>query len=60
MPAHVKCAMLGVDLNIPISNGVLRIGTWQVCFYPESVSECFRREFGFVNIEIVHHHVLSL
>jgi secondary thiamine-phosphate synthase enzyme len=29
MPAHVKQALLGASLNIPITNGRLATGTWQ-------------------------------
>jgi len=29
MPAHLKASILGCSLNIPISNGQLRLGTWQ-------------------------------
>jgi len=29
MPAHGKSSMLGVSLNIPISNHKLNLGTWQ-------------------------------
>lgn len=29
MPAHLKGALLGFSLNIPISNGQLNLGTWQ-------------------------------
>jgi len=29
MPAHVKCSLMGVSLNIPISEGKLALGTWQ-------------------------------
>lgn len=29
MPAHVKAAMLGSSVTIPISNGRLNLGTWQ-------------------------------
>jgi secondary thiamine-phosphate synthase enzyme len=29
MPAHVKAALLGSSLNIPIQNGELCLGTWQ-------------------------------
>jgi secondary thiamine-phosphate synthase enzyme len=29
MPAHVKAAMLGSSVSIPISNGTLCLGTWQ-------------------------------
>ena len=29
MPAHVKCSMIGSALAIPITDGHLRLGTWQ-------------------------------
>lgn len=29
MPAHVKSMLSGHELTIPISNGVLNLGTWQ-------------------------------
>lgn len=29
MPAHAKCVLTGVSLNIPITNGHLNLGTWQ-------------------------------
>jgi secondary thiamine-phosphate synthase enzyme len=29
MPAHIKAAMLPVNLSIPVMNGQLRLGTWQ-------------------------------
>lgn len=29
MPAHIKAAMLGSALQIPITNGALNLGTWQ-------------------------------
>ena len=29
MPAHIKCALFGVSLSIPIENGRLALGTWQ-------------------------------
>lgn len=29
MPAHLKAAMLGASLTIPIRNGRLALGTWQ-------------------------------
>jgi len=29
MPAHVKSALTGVSLTMPISNGRLKLGTWQ-------------------------------
>ncbi len=35
MPAHVKSAITGVSLTIPISNGRLKLGTWQGIFLCE-------------------------
>ena len=29
MPAHAKCSLFGVSLNIPITNERLNMGTWQ-------------------------------
>lgn len=29
MPAHIKCALFGVSLSIPIEDGRLAMGTWQ-------------------------------
>lgn len=29
MPAHAKCSLFGVSLNIPITDGQLSLGTWQ-------------------------------
>ena len=29
MPAHIKAAMIGSSISIPIANGKLALGTWQ-------------------------------
>jgi len=29
MPAHAKCIVTGVSINIPITDGRLNLGTWQ-------------------------------
>lgn len=29
MPAHIKTALTGVELSLPITNGHLNLGTWQ-------------------------------
>jgi secondary thiamine-phosphate synthase enzyme len=29
MPAHIKAAMIGSSVSIPITNGQLNLGTWQ-------------------------------
>lgn len=28
-PSHIKCALIGPSINIPITNGRLALGTWQ-------------------------------
>lgn len=35
MPAHAKSALLGVSINIPITNGKLNLGTWQGIYLGE-------------------------
>ncbi|MDY6963904.1 MAG: secondary thiamine-phosphate synthase enzyme YjbQ [Pseudomonadota bacterium] len=35
MPAHLKNALTGVNLSIPIANGRMRLGTWQGIFLAE-------------------------
>src|SRR5688500_439811 len=29
MPAHVKCALIGASLSVPVRDGALALGTWQ-------------------------------
>ncbi|MEL6142687.1 MAG: YjbQ family protein, partial [Bacteroidota bacterium] len=29
MPAHIKAALIGNSITIPITNGKLNLGTWQ-------------------------------
>lgn len=43
MPAHVKCAMLGSSLSIPIHNGRLCLGTWQGIYLCEHRNHASRR-----------------
>jgi secondary thiamine-phosphate synthase enzyme len=40
MPAHIKSALLGVSVTIPIASGKLAFGTWQ------GVYLCEHREHG--------------
>ncbi|KRZ78321.1 UPF0047 protein YjbQ [Trichinella papuae] len=40
MPAHVKCALLGSSLNIPITDGKLSLGEWQ------GIWLCEHRNYG--------------
>ncbi|NCC47046.1 MAG: YjbQ family protein [Bacteroidia bacterium] len=35
MPAHIKSALTGVSLNIPVKNSKLHLGTWQGIFLCE-------------------------
>lgn len=40
MPAHLKSALLGSSVSIPIRNGQLALGTWQGIYF------CEHRDFG--------------
>jgi secondary thiamine-phosphate synthase enzyme len=40
MPAHLKAAMLGSSVTIPITNGQLALGTWQGIYL------CEHRNYG--------------
>ena len=40
MPAHAKCSLFGVSLNIPITHGKLTLGTWQGIYL------CEFRDYG--------------
>ena len=40
MPAHAKCTLTGVSLNIPITGGKLSLGTWQGIYL------CEFRDYG--------------
>jgi len=35
MPAHIKSALIGASVTVPISNGRLATGTWQGIWYLE-------------------------
>lgn len=35
MPAHIKCALIGNQLTIPINHGQLALGTWQGIYLGE-------------------------
>lgn len=35
MPAHIKSALLGVELTLPINDGILQLGTWQGIYLGE-------------------------
>lgn len=40
MPAHAKCCLTGVSLNIPVTDGKLNMGTWQGIYL------CEFRDYG--------------
>ncbi len=35
MPAHIKSALTGVSLSVPVSNAALMLGTWQAIYVAE-------------------------
>lgn len=43
MPAHLKAAMLGNSVTIPITNGHLNLGTWQGIYLGEHRNKGGRR-----------------
>ena len=44
MPAHLKAALTGVTLAIPVSGGRMALGTWQGLFLAEHRARPHRRE----------------
>ena len=48
MPAHLKAILTGVDIVIPVINGVLALGTWQGIYFCE-----FRNRPGIRKIAVV-------
>jgi secondary thiamine-phosphate synthase enzyme len=44
MPAHVKAMVTGVSLHVPVSGGVLALGTWQGLYLVEHRARPHRRE----------------
>ncbi|MEW4452791.1 secondary thiamine-phosphate synthase enzyme YjbQ [Bremerella sp. JC817] len=43
MPAHIKAAMLGSSVTIPITDGRLNLGTWQGIYLCEHRNHASRR-----------------
>lgn len=43
MPAHVKAALLGCELTIPVASGRLQLGTWQGIYLCEHRNRAGRR-----------------
>jgi secondary thiamine-phosphate synthase enzyme len=44
MPAHVKAALTGVSLHVPVANGAPALGTWQGLYLVEHRVKPHRRE----------------
>ncbi|KAF9355709.1 hypothetical protein BGX34_010294 [Mortierella sp. NVP85] len=44
MPGHLKSSLLGVSLNIPITNGRFNLGTWQGIYLCEHRDEATPRK----------------
>lgn len=44
MPAHIRTALTGVSLSIPVSGGRLALGTWQGVYLFEHRARPHRRE----------------
>ncbi len=44
MPAHVKAMVNGVSLHVPVTGGVLALGTWQGIYLAEHRTRPHRRE----------------
>jgi secondary thiamine-phosphate synthase enzyme len=43
MPAHIKSALTQTQLNIPVTDGRLQLGTWQGIFLLEHRASPHRR-----------------
>lgn len=46
MPAHLKSALTGNSVSIPVSNGRMMLGTWQGIFLVEHRTRPHRREIA--------------
>ena len=44
MPAHIKAAMIGTDITIPITNGKMNLGRWQGVYICEFRNNAGSRE----------------
>jgi secondary thiamine-phosphate synthase enzyme len=44
MPAHIRTALTGVQLSVPVLNGILALGTWQGIYLFEHRARPHRRE----------------
>ena len=44
MPAHLKAALTGVSLSVPVQDGAMMLGTWQGVYLIEHRARPHRRE----------------
>jgi len=44
MPAHLKSILIGNTLSLPISNGILNLGTWQGIYICEHRDHSYERK----------------
>jgi secondary thiamine-phosphate synthase enzyme len=44
MPGHIKSSLMGVSLNIPVTNGKLNLGTWQGIYLCEHRNRAMTRK----------------
>ncbi|HEX2654995.1 MAG TPA: secondary thiamine-phosphate synthase enzyme YjbQ, partial [Xanthobacteraceae bacterium] len=44
MPAHIKAALTGISLHVPVIKGTLHLGTWQGIFLAEHRAKPHHRE----------------
>ena len=44
MPAHIRAALIGVQLSIPLAEGKLMLGTWQGIYLFEHRAQPHRRQ----------------
>ena len=44
MPAHLKSVLIGSTLSLPISNGILNLGTWQGIYMCEHRDHSYDRK----------------
>ena len=46
MPAHLRATLTGVNLQIPVADGLMRLGTWQGIYLAEHRRMPHRREIA--------------
>jgi secondary thiamine-phosphate synthase enzyme len=55
MPAHVKSALLGISLQVPIVDGRLALGTWQGIYLCEHRAKSHNREIVCITYGSTNH-----